>query len=290
MTRAIAWLGLFLALPALAWTPYRTQVGSDGQSCTLRWALGPVALALDATALDGLADVDVQAIAGTAAASWQALACPLCAVCRDGASATQPCAPEALGATFHWNPRGKPSPVGALCQDLDPDGACRNVASNGNWINFVRDAATWQAQQQSRAVVALTVLTYDRDTGEIRDADVLLDDVGHDFCVAPNCVGDRYDLQSTLTHELGHVLGLDHTTAAEATMNAGAAPGEWKKRSLESDDTVGVCTLYRTTCRACAVPPPTDGCQTAPTPAPLGSLAAVALGAAAIAARRRLPR
>lgn len=56
---------------------------------------------------------------------------------------------------------------------------------------------------------------------------------------------DGMDLQNALTHEVGHVLGLDHThDNTEATMHASAVKGEHSKRDLHWDDKEGIRYLY----------------------------------------------
>jgi hypothetical protein len=66
---------------------------------------------------------------------------------------------------------------------------------------------------------------------------------------------DRYTMALVITHELGHVLGLDHEDRVCATMNSllvsyhpehcGAAPsGRWICRLLRSDDVRGAVALY----------------------------------------------
>ncbi len=264
MRRLALLLPLLVAQPALAWVQYRTLPTAESgaaQGCGIRWLSTAIPLALDATTLDGLADVDVQAIATASGQTWQDVQCGLCTGCDNGLSTPQTCAANPLGQQLQWLPRGTPTAIGAQCTSTKADGSCDTVTGNGNWVNFVHDKATWQAQGVGSLVVALTVLTYDRFSGEIRDADVLLDDWGHDFCVAPSCSAAAYDLQSTLTHEFGHALGLDHSTDPEATMYAGADPGETKKRTLDGDDTAGICTTYRTTCAACGDAPKPSGCQ-----------------------------
>jgi uncharacterized protein (TIGR03382 family) len=74
---------------------------------------------------------------------------------------------------------------------------------------------------------------------------------------SPPCVYDKYapdfgfnqscvatDVQNTLTHELGHAFGLDHTTYAGSTMNATAPAGETSKRSLDQGTSQFICDVY----------------------------------------------
>ncbi|MFQ6105069.1 MAG: matrixin family metalloprotease [Candidatus Glassbacteria bacterium] len=63
-----------------------------------------------------------------------------------------------------------------------------------------------------------------------------------------NCEGNpswnEMDVQNIATHELGHSLGLGHTSYYNATMYAYADYGETKKRSLHWDDIDGIEYLY----------------------------------------------
>ena len=56
---------------------------------------------------------------------------------------------------------------------------------------------------------------------------------------------DGMDLQNAITHEVGHVLGLDHAHDNEAaTMHPSAETGEHSKRDLHWDDKEGIRYLY----------------------------------------------
>ena len=54
----------------------------------------------------------------------------------------------------------------------------------------------------------------------------------------------HHDLQNTLTHELGHALGLDHSSIPQATMAASSTQGETSKRALHQDDKEGHSYIY----------------------------------------------
>lgn len=102
-----------------------------------------------------------------------------------------------------------------------------------------------EAWSHSRSAYAVTITTFDPTTGLLADADIELNSVSHTFTATDNPALTRVDIQNTLTHEVGHLLGLDHSTDAEATMYAEAAQsGELKKRTLASDDTEALCTIY----------------------------------------------
>jgi hypothetical protein len=100
--------------------------------------------------------------------------------------------------------------------------------------------------------LAITTVTFDTRSGRLLDADIEINDLAFDFSTCdPTDQGCSvsFDLENTLTHELGHVLGLDHPPnaspgASEATMFASASRGDTEKRSLAPDDVDGVCLLY----------------------------------------------
>lgn len=54
----------------------------------------------------------------------------------------------------------------------------------------------------------------------------------------------QIDLQSVVAHELGHVLGLGHSSNAAATMYYALSFGNDSKRTLHQDDINGICYLY----------------------------------------------
>lgn len=123
------------------------------------------------------------------------------------------------------------------CQDsrYTEDGA------NVNVVAFVPEL-------EDPSVLAVTVAWYSSRSGEIFDADVLVNESQGPFadCLTTSCKGPRaaHDLANVLTHEIGHFFGLGHSTVLDATMYASSTAGETTKRSLTADDEAGLCATY----------------------------------------------
>ena len=93
--------------------------------------------------------------------------------------------------------------------------------------------------------VAYTKPHWYSDTGELYDADIELDGEGVSFTLDPVAEPYKMDLQSVITHELGHVLGfLENWDDPEATMYGELFPGETDKRTLNEDDVEGLTAVY----------------------------------------------
>lgn len=62
---------------------------------------------------------------------------------------------------------------------------------------------------------------------------------------------NKFDIHSVLTHEIGHLLGLDHSGLVSSVMVPFAASGQLDQRKLEYDDIAAIMEIYP---RASAVP------------------------------------
>lgn len=90
--------------------------------------------------------------------------------------------------------------------------------------------------------LAKTTVTFDAGDGTILDADIEVNHAYNEFTLGDDHV--VYDLQSVITHEIGHFLGLDHSPDFSATMYAGYDEGSVEQRTLELDDVEGICAIY----------------------------------------------
>lgn len=133
---------------------------------------------------------------------------------------------------------------------------------------WISDVDAWN-QRFGANNLAITLVVHSQVSGLIVDADILVNEGRFDF-VAPadGCDPLHFDFASMATHELGHVLGLDHTPVETATMAPKSDVGECDKRTLDPDDLAGVCATYSAPAR----PEP----EPEPVPEPTPELAAEA--------------
>ena len=96
----------------------------------------------------------------------------------------------------------------------------------------------------TKDMAAVTTVIYDATTGVIVDADVDLNGYNFFWTTTDDGTKAATDIENTITHELGHLLGLAHSPEPEATMFANTSQGDLKKRTLEQDDIAGVCFIY----------------------------------------------
>jgi hypothetical protein len=141
---------------------------------------------------------------------------------------------------------GSPSlgvvPLGtASCDQVEfnPPDRGRAGAPNANLVVFRDDA--WPYPDE-RFVIARTSLTFDPLTGAIFDADIEVNSFANEFSIGESDVTN--DLQGVLTHEVGHFLGLDHSSAEGATMRANYDLSNLGARTLSADDRAGICSIY----------------------------------------------
>lgn len=102
-------------------------------------------------------------------------------------------------------------------------------------------------RNESPGYIAYTYSWWD-SSNRLLDSDMLIYDPGFNYYATdgtcdPNSGYGVY-VHDIATHEFGHVLGLSHSTVADATMAASYEPCSTTQRSLAPDDIAGIQSLY----------------------------------------------
>jgi hypothetical protein len=112
---------------------------------------------------------------------------------------------------------------------------------NQNLLLWVQSVSEWR---HGPGVLGLTTVTFNTCTGEVVDSDIEINVAEFGFSATEVPPEGSIDIQNTVTHEVGHLLGLDHSMDSEATMHSSSPDAETKKRDLTSDDEEGLCCIY----------------------------------------------
>ena len=140
--------------------------------------------------------------------------------------------------------------VSSRAQSISP-------TSGGDGINLITIAPTAENLAVSREGnnTARTRVFYNPETGEIGEADIAINpfpysEDGALLQFSTDGTPGTYDLESTLAHEIGHLLGLSHSNVIAATMQASQGlNGTYgvpalSERTLSESDLSAVRSLY----------------------------------------------
>ena len=134
-------------------------------------------------------------------------------------------------------------------------------ASAGDGISLITIADSTENEAfNSDSTTGRTRIFYDRETGEIAEADVSINPrpkslEGAELQFSSDGSAGSYDLEATFTHEIGHLLGLDHSAVLASTMQSQQAfNGTFgmpalTERTLSEDDRQRIRSLYGPTQR-----------------------------------------
>ena len=129
-------------------------------------------------------------------------------------------------------------------------------AEAGDGVSLVTIAATPENEAfNSDTTTGRTRVFFDPETGSIAEADISINprprsEEGADLQFSTDGTPGTYDLEATFTHEIGHLLGLDHSALLSSTMQSRQAfNGTFglpalTERTLSEDDRQKIRSLY----------------------------------------------
>jgi hypothetical protein len=137
-----------------------------------------------------------------------------------------------------------------LAKDLGPV-SCGQAVFDQNYANqnvIVFHDSAWPHKPPGAVgpspTIALTTVSFNRDTGEILDADIEINSADHVIILTDTPGSGVYDLESVLTHEAGHFFGIAHTPDRTSVMYYEDEGGSARHRELTGDDAAAICAVY----------------------------------------------
>jgi matrixin len=131
-----------------------------------------------------------------------------------------------------------------------------SAADSGDGVSLITIAVTPENEAfNSDSTTGRTRVFFDPDTGNIAEADISINprpkaDDGTDVQFSTDGTPGTYDLEATFTHEIGHLLGLDHSAVLSSTMQGRQAFNgtfglpAFNERTLSEDDRQKIRSLY----------------------------------------------
>lgn len=228
IARAATWIVLagaalcVAATVAGAYVSIRVPAGSPGQGLPVRWSLNNVAGDPNIANRRVRYEID----------DWG---------CRDADKFTGPINEfEAIQNSFAaWRD------IHESEIDFEFAGSTTNAVTDGN---DRRNVIRWKNSNVSAGVFAVTITTFDTTSGRIVDADLELND--RDFTwdtLGPNGtqgISGRAMIENVVTHEIGHMLGLDHSQVTASSMYFSSSPGLIDAGVLRADDRAPIISSH----------------------------------------------
>lgn len=140
-----------------------------------------------------------------------------------------------------WN--DAPGTSAQLIEDTSPAQQARTDYSATNIHLILFDETNASGYFTNPGTVAVTPVWF-FSSGLISDADILFNGLNHQFTADVPGPAGRFDVGDVATHELGHLLGLDHSAVAGSTMYPYVDPIVILHRSPSLDDIQGLRTAY----------------------------------------------
>lgn len=111
-------------------------------------------------------------------------------------------------AAAQWNYKLNKTLFVILDQNIE-----NNYSKNSDGINGIYWITNWQYRAEEQAQ---TTIHWRGD--RIKEADIIINAANHDFAPFGSLEPNKVDMTSLMVHELGHVLGLQHTSTPPSVM------------------------------------------------------------------------
>ncbi|MDQ2746645.1 MAG: matrixin family metalloprotease [Acidobacteriota bacterium] len=218
--RLIRILSVCLLMVSSVWqaAAYATQFTDETQTVRLRWKTNLISVAVSTSLIKSnpyiKSGTDVEGAIERSLVSWEKVA--------------------DIKFQISWTDKQTVSPAGKSGDGV----SLITVASTPeNLVLFGEDAQETSAKTR----------TFFNRKGSITEADIVLNPYAQ---FSTDGSFGTFDLEATLTHEIGHLLGLEHSSVMGATMHAHAGKNgiynlpSFGARTLSEDDIAGVRSLY----------------------------------------------
>ncbi|MCG3163235.1 MAG: hypothetical protein JMDDDDMK_04620 [Acidobacteria bacterium] len=150
---------------------------------------------------------------------------------------------QAIAASFQaW----EDVPTSALAFSRGPDTTSTTTGNDNKlqlfWLENSTTTPDGLNVAGALAISRLTSFASGPRTGEIIDASLTFN--GNQFQWAVDGRNNAADIAEITTHEIGHIIGLNHTPIGGATMFPRTGVGRIRGRTLEPDDQIAVSVVY----------------------------------------------
>jgi hypothetical protein len=130
-------------------------------------------------------------------------------------------------------------PAANLLFDYKGTTSARTVGHDGlNLISFADDTTPLGS-----SAIAVTFSFFRTQGGALQfdEADIVF---SPSFTYSTSAEANKFDIQGVLTHEIGHLLGLDHSALVSSVMAPFASVSQLDQRTLTYDDIAGIAEIY----------------------------------------------
>jgi hypothetical protein len=162
-------------------------------------------------------------------------------------------------ATFYVNPVNMDVPqadaITAIQTGMDAWNTQAGISFRLQYGGTVNDTATAfdnrnvvMFRNATNGSAIATTYSWWNSNNELLDSDVVFWDAGFAFYTGTTCgpLANAAYIEDIAAHELGHAIGMSHSTVTDATMYPSYSYCSDSNRTLSSDDIAGVRTLYPT--------------------------------------------